>query len=51
MARYAVRLYQIRTGEIDAVFKPRIDDDGDDTKGPHDEERCGKCKALGHPCK
>ena len=52
MAEYAVRQYLIRTGEIDAVFEPRLDDedDGHESKGPHDEERCGKCKALGRNC-
>ena len=47
MAQYAVRQYLIRTGEIDTVFKPHIDDID---KGPHDEERCGKCLALGYNC-
>ena len=51
MAQYAVRMYKIRTGEIHAVFKPRLDDDNEhERRGPHDEGRCGKCKALGRNC-
>ena len=51
MADYAVRQYLIRTGQITG-FKARLDDDDDghESKGPHDEQRCGKCLAQGHNC-
>ena len=51
MAEYAVRQHLIKKRkEIHAVFKPRGDDDRHETKGPHDEKRCGKCRALRRNC-
>jgi hypothetical protein len=49
MACYAVRKYLIRIGEIEVT--PVSDTDTTVTKGgPHDQKRCGKCKALGRSC-
>jgi hypothetical protein len=51
MAEYATKRYLIKTGELEAVFNPRIGDDDRETQGgPHDEERCGKCRRLGRSC-
>ena len=51
MAEYAVRGFLIKTGELHAVFNPRVDDDDMGTqRGPHDEERCGRCRRLGTSC-
>ena len=51
MAEYAVKRYLIKTGELHAVFNPKLDDGDRETQGgPHDEERCGKCKRLGRSC-
>ena len=51
MAQYAVKKYKIKTGELAAVFNPRIEETrGDPERGPHDEMRCSKCRALGYTC-
>ena len=48
MATFAVRGYLIRTGRLKV---PQRSTDTNETEGgPHDEERCGKCKRLGRSC-
>ena len=50
MAEWACKQYQIRTGIVDRPA-PAVHDEADhDSKGPHDEMRCGMCKALGRSC-
>ena len=49
MARFVVEKYLIRIGELEIL--PVSGNDGTMTKGgPHDQDRCGKCKALGRSC-
>ena len=50
MAEYAVKQFLIRTGRLSpSAHVPHIDT-GITKGGPHDEERCGKCKSLGRSC-
>lgn len=49
MARHVVKRYLIKIGELE--IPPPADTDSKMTKGgPHDQQRCSKCKALGHSC-
>ena len=50
MAEYAVKRYLIKTGNLEQVFNPSINTEGETEGGPHDEKRCGKCKRLGRSC-
>ena len=51
MAEYAVKRYLIKTGELDSVFNPSIGDSDRETQGgPHDEDRCSRCRRLGGSC-
>jgi len=51
MARYAVRGFLIRTGRIQVKRKSPVEDkDEESGDGPHDEERCEKCRRMGRPC-
>ena len=50
MAEYAVRQYLFRTGALKRVFNPKINEEMETESGPHDEERCGRCKRLGRSC-
>lgn len=50
MARFAVKMYLIKTGKIE-VKKSEDTDDSDNHRGrPHQEKRCAMCKQLGHSC-
>ena len=50
MAEYAVKRYRIRTGDLEQVFNPSINEERETEGGPHDEERCGRCRRLGRSC-
>ena len=50
MAEFVVRKFLIKTKMLRPVFHPRSDDLEETQGGPHDEQRCGKCKRLGRSC-
>ena len=50
MAEYAVKQFLIRTHQLPPSAHVPHTDMGDIEGGPHDEERCGKCKRLGRSC-
>ena len=50
MAEYAVKSFLIRTGKRHHEYRPRGDMDGAVGGGPHDEERCARCRRLGRSC-
>ena len=51
MAQYAVKQFLIRTGRMTRTPREGRDDGGLGTEGgPHEEERCGRCRRLGRSC-
>ncbi len=55
MAEYAVKTFLLRSGRARRIPRDpyNFDDVADAlvaTKGPHDEDRCEKCRLLGHSC-
>ena len=49
MVLYVVNCYLVKIGKRQYVSSTDIEKPGNQ-KGPHDEERCGKCRRLGRSC-
>ena len=50
MAEYAVESFLIRTGRKQLDKDPKSTDTKKTNGGPHDEERCGRCRRLKRSC-
>ena len=50
MAEYAVKRYRIRTGDPKQVPFYSSISERETEGGPHDEERCSRCRRLGRSC-
>jgi len=51
MATYVVKQYLIRIGKLKPLHPTTATVDTSETQGgPHDEQRCGKCRRLGRSC-
>ena len=50
MAAYVVRKFLIKTKRLQPVNNHDTSGAAQTQGGPHDEERCGKCKRLGKSC-
>ena len=54
MVKWACKVYQIRMGLREPDGSSEYGDDDDEgeenSRGPHDQERCELCRLLGRPC-